>query len=427
MKLAQKLFLEALKASLENKKITWDFMIPEHIWKELLSMAELHKVLPLIFDAVNGCPAAEAMDRALFEHVRKRSMWEVVRQIQQTSRFLEIYRDLGENHIRALAVKGVICRQLYPNPDLRFSSDEDLLVEENSFMPAIEHLLQRNLQPFGMPDDFRHRICEFAEADEIGLLSEDHRCYIELHKNLFTASSEAYGSWNQYFADIFEDPLVMEVQGIKIYTPKPEKHLFYLICHALKHFLHSGVGIRQVCDMIMFANAYGTQIDWMQLVKWCEEIHAMKFTASIFMIGKKYLNFDEAKAGYPELWKQFVMDETALLQEILDSGIYGGSTMSRRHSSNITLEAAASKNRGENVGNLVLKTIFPKAPKLEHQYTYLKKHPYLLPVAWGERLLKYQREIVRRKEPCAIDAVRIGNQRMGLLKEYGILETEYGK
>lgn len=30
-------------------------------------------------------------------------------------------------------------------------------------------------------------------------------------------------------------------------------HLFYLICHALKHFYHSGFGIRQVCDILLFA------------------------------------------------------------------------------------------------------------------------------------------------------------------------------
>lgn len=425
MNLIQKLFLEALKASLENEKITWDFSISDHIWRELFSLAELHKVLPLIFDAVNGCPAAATSDSQLFEAARKRSISGMVLQIQKTSQFLEIFKMLSENHIRALVVKGVICRQLYPNPDLRCSSDEDLLVENDSFIPAMELLQQKKLKPLGMPEDFDQRIHEFAKAEEIGFLSEDRVTYIELHRRLFSESSEVYGNLNHYFDEIFEHCLCMEVQGVKVYTPEPGIHLFYLICHALKHFLHSGFGIRQVCDIVMFANVYGKEIDWQKLFEQCEEIHAQKFAAALFQIGKNYLNFDEVRAGYPKVWKEIQVEETDLLLELFDSGIYGDSSMSRRHSSNMTL--AAAESRGEKGGNPVLKTLFPEAKKLEHQYTYLKKRPYLLPVAWGGRLLKYRREITSGGDNQAVEAVRIGNQRIALLKKYGILDEDHGK
>lgn len=425
MNLTQKLFLEALKASLENKKITWDFPISDHIWKELFSLAELHKVLPLIFDAVNGCPAAEASDKQLFEAVRKRSISGMILQIQKTSQFLEICKELNENHIRALVVKGLICHQLYPNPDLRFSSDEDLLVDTASFLPAMELLQRKRLQPLGMPEDFWQRIHEFAGAEEIGFISGDKVTYIELHRRLFSESSEAYGSLNCYFDGIFENCMCMEVQGVKVYTPEPGLHLLYLICHALKHFLHSGFGIRQVCDIVMFANVYGKEIDWQQLFVQCGEIHAQKFAAALFRIGKNYLNFDEEGAGYPAVWREIPVEETDLLLELLDSGIYGDSSMSRRHSSNMTL--AAVEGRGEKFGNPVLKTLFPEAKKLEHQYNYLKKRPYLLPVAWGGRLLKYRRETTAEKNNRAVDAVRIGNQRIALMKKYEILDGDHGK
>lgn len=425
MNLTQKLFLEALKASLENKKITWDFSISDHIWKELFSLAELHKVLPLIFDAVNGCPAAEASDRQLFEAVRKRSISGMILQIQKTSQFLEICKELNENHIRVLVVKGLICRQLYPNPDLRFSSDEDLLVDTDSFLPTMELLRWKKLQPLRMPEDFWQRIHEFAGAEEIGFISWDKVTYIELHRRLFSESSEAYGSLNRYFDGIFENCICMEVQGVKVYTPEPGLHLFYLICHALKHFLHSGFGIRQVCDIVMFANVYGKEIDWQQLFLQCGEIHAQKFAAALFRIGKNYLNFDEEGAGYPTVWREIPVEETDLLLELFDSGIYGDSSMSRRHSSNMTL--AAVEGRGEKSGNPVLKTLFPEAKKLEHQYNYLKKRPYLLPVAWGGRLLKYRRETAAEKNNRAVDAVRIGNQRIALMKKYGILDEDHGK
>ena len=58
MELTYKLFLEALKASLTNEKVNWDFEIPMEVWQDLFRQAEVHKVLPLIFEAVYACPAA---------------------------------------------------------------------------------------------------------------------------------------------------------------------------------------------------------------------------------------------------------------------------------------------------------------------------------------------------------------------------------
>lgn len=108
-------------------------------------------------------------------------------------------------------------------------------------------------------------------------------------------------------------------------------HLFYLICHAFKHFLHSGFGIRQVCDIVLFANAYGKEIDWIRILQQCREIHADLFTAALFQIGQKYLTFDPSRAGYPQEWQEIQVDEQLMLDDLLEAGIYGDGTMSRKH------------------------------------------------------------------------------------------------
>lgn len=415
MQLQNKLFLEALKASLTNKKVNWDFEISLEIWRKLFALAEAHKVLPLIFEAVYDCPAVKYADENFFASIRRRSVSVMVLQIQKTSEFLKLYKHLQEQEIQPLVVKGIVCRQLYPNPDLRVSSDEDLLVDEKSFVEFVEILQSYGMRATNPP-------AEIEDADEIGFIDGNNVSYIELHKHLFAKSSEAYGDLNRYFADAFHNCVSMEVQGTVIYTLEPGAHLFYLICHAFKHFLHSGFGIRQVCDIVLFANAYGQQIDWQQMLCQCREIRADKFAAALFKIGKNYLVFDEEKAGYPQSWREIEVDETDLLLELLGSGIYGGTTMSRRHSSNMTLEAVAAQKRGERTGNTVMKTLFPSAKNLEGKYHYLQKRPYLLPVAWSERILKYHKETTTMKDNNAVETVKIGNQRIELLRKYGILE-----
>lgn len=216
--------------------------------------------------------------------------------------------------------------------------------------------------------------------------------------------------------------MVEDIQGIPFYTMGYTDHLFYLICHAFKHFLHSGFGIRQVCDIIMYANKYGSQIDWIEVLINCKEINADIFAAALFQIGSKYLVFDPDKAQYPNEWRKIKVDETAMLEELLSSGLYGDANMSRKHSSNITLDAVAAQKKGKKAKNLLLSSLFPSVQKLESRYPYLKKHPYFLPVAWCQRIWNYSKETKNMKDNNAADAMKIGNERIELMKQYGIIK-----
>ena len=276
------LFLEALKASLTNTTVTWTTPLSSEEWQSIFDLAESHKVLPLIFHAVYSCPAASSLDAGLFAAMKRRTLTLTLNQVQRTAEFLKLYEKLAEEGITPLIIKGLICRELYPKPDLRISSDEDILVPDEEFEKAIEILKSCGMKVKG----------ELTEGtSEAALISEKGSSYIELHRQLFTEDSKAYGELNAYFADCFDSKVSLNVQGTTVYTMEPGLHLFYLFCHAFKHFLHSGFGIRQVSDMIMFANAYGKYIDWATVLKNCKEIHADKFAVAIFTIGEKYLGF----------------------------------------------------------------------------------------------------------------------------------------
>ena len=414
MKQHEQLFLEALKASLDNKKVSWDFEIPQDTWRSLFELAIAQKVLPLIFEAVYACPAVRSTEFSFYNLVKRRCIENMLIQTKKTAEFLQVYQTLQENHVTPLVVKGILCRSLYPNPDLRASADEDLLVKENEFLQSMKVLESCGLHRTEPERDAK-------TADELGFLSEKGAAYIELHKSLFSTSSDLWSEMNGIFANIWEETVTVNVQGVDICTMEPTMHLLYLICHAFKHFIFSGFGIRQVCDIVMFANAYGAQIDWQWLFAQCEIIHADVFAAALFKIGKNHLNFDEEKACYPKEWFAAAPDEMNLLLELLESGIYGGATMSRKHSSTMTLEAVKAEREGKKKSHGVAASLFPKAKSLEGRYQYLKKHPYLLPVAWSERLVQYCMETYKQSENNAVDTVKIGRARIELLKEYGII------
>ena len=295
---------------------------------------------------------------------------------------------------------------------------DDQLIRPEDFRKCHDLLREYGMQTSEQDMDAE----ELESVYEVPYGKKGSLIYIELHKSLFPPESEAYGDLNRFFANVHEDAIDIRIDGTDIRTMGYTDHLFYLICHSFKHFLHSGFGIRQVCDIILFANEYGDAIDWEKVLRQCREIHADLFAAALFAIGEKYLTFDPEKAHYPKVWQEISVDETDMLMDLLDSGIYGNANMSRKHSSNMTLDAVAADKNGKKAGNTVLKSLFPSAKKLEGRYPYLKKHPILLPIAWTDRILKYRKETVAGGDNAAADSVKIGNQRIELMKKYGIIK-----
>lgn len=406
-------FLQILKAALSGEKAEPQNLSADE-WKKLFEMAETHKVFPMFYEAVFHLPELKEMDAQMLGNLKRQVVRQVMIQTVKTDQFLSLNRHLQEAGIKPLVVKGIICRNLYPNPDCRQSGDEDVLIRKEDFPKCHEAMLAFGMQ---MSDPEQDK----DAAYEVPYGKMGSPLYIELHKSLFPPESEAYGDLNRYFEHVFDRAAQEEIQGAKVYTLGYTEHLFYLICHAFKHFLHSGFGIRQVCDIVMFANVYGSKIDWEEVLKNCQEIHADVFAAALFRMGSNYLVFDPERACYPQAWSNIKVDETNMLHDLLSGGIYGGAQMSRKHSSNITLEAVAAQKQGRKAGNVWWSSVFPSAKKLEGRYPYLKKHPYLLPAAWAARILKYRKETAVIADNNASDAIKIGNQRIELMKEYGII------
>ena len=413
MDVTTKTFLAILKAAMANEQATPDREIEPEEWRKLFHMADIHNVLPLFYEAAYASISQRQENMPVLAAGKRHVRQQVMVQTLRTNEFWTLNEKLQAAGVKPLVVKGIVCRNLYPRPDHRQSSDEDVLIPAEQFERC-----HRVMTDFGM----QTTQTDLTDAYEIPYRKAGSPLYIELHKNLFPPESEAYGSLNRFFEGVFDRAIPEEIQGRTVYTLGYTDHLFYLICHAFKHFLHSGFGIRQVCDIILYANAYGSRIDWMQVLENCREIHAEKFTAAIFRIGARYLVFDPEQAAYPGQWQKIRVNEQPMLEDLLSGGVYGGAEMSRRHSSSITLDAVAARREGRKSKNAMLTSAFPPASKLEGRYPYLKKYPILLPAAWCSRLWTYSKETRNSRNNNIADALRIGRERMELMKEYGILE-----
>lgn len=408
-------FLEALKMHLsQSQRVDWQEKIEENIWRKLFQKASNQHVFPMVYDAVRGCPAFAASGQNLEPVCRRETVRRTILQVSKTEEFLKLYRYLNTKGIRPIVVKGIICRNLYPQPDYRMSGDEDLVILRKD-----RARLQEALRFYGM-----QAVGEDSQGTyDIPYKKSGSPLYLEVHQHLFPPDSVAYGGFNRLFNG-FEHRIIQEkINGVLIDTMGPDDHVLYLICHAFKHFMHSGFGIRQVCDLALYANHYGETIDWDRLWKQCKRIRANEFAAALLDIGQRYLGINLEKANLSANWKTVKVDSSALLEDLLSGGIYGAVERDRQHSSNITLAAVEAYRKGKKGKNPFVQSAFPPRKDLEKRYPILRKAPVLLPFVWGKRLFQYGTELKHSgRAESAVKSIQIGNQRVELLKKYHIID-----
>lgn len=371
-------------------------------WPAIFTLANQQKLLPILFEAARATPAA-GENAALFAVTKQQVIGQVLNQTVRSAEFADLYHKLRAAGLHPIVVKGQLCSRLYPLKDHRISADDDLLIPDGEFMACHEQLLTNGLTT-DTPVD------ELATADEVSYTKEGSPLYIELHRHLFDSAEDAHDELNHFFADL--NPVEMD----GLLTMPPHEHLLYLLLHAYKHFVRSGIGLRQFCDIGLWAWEYHDEIDWQRLHEQCESVHAATFAAAAFRIARDYLGID---FDLPMPWDASI-DVEPLLHDTLCGGVYGSNDLTRLHSSTVTLNAVKASRTGEK--SSVLRTVFPKREYLERRYPYLKKRPYLLPVAWVQRIAHYAREKQSGTDNSASGSIKLGKERIELMKRYGIMD-----
>ena len=349
---------------------------PDIVLRGMLKESISHHLFPITVDGLLSRKNETISAILRSKRVRELYRNEIIRQAQKTADFLLFYEYLASKGLHPVVMKGIICRSLYPQPEHRSSVDEDLLIDPSEFDSIHKAILAYGLEPVSTEDEIR-------TAWEVSYESREKHLYIEIHKMPFAMA--------------------------------PTDHIMYLVCHAYKHFLHGGVGIRQVCDLCMMAEKWDEGIDWETVRDKCEKVRIAKFAAGLFRIGERYL-----ECQMPPVFKDIAVDPDPLLRDILSGGLYGVEDLDRAHSALMTLDAVAADRAGRKK-RAVAGSVFLPLKSMSKKYPYLRKLPFLLPVAWVQRVVGYISEQKRTKSVDPSRTVQIGRRRIDLLREYDII------
>lgn len=342
-------FIKIVRAGLSGEKQS----IESGFETELLyNIAKRHRIMGLCFYGA-GLLGLDEDDTAM-QMLYKGALSELSVHEKQKTETENLFCELEKEKISYMPLKGYLLKELYRRPELRTMGDADILIKMEEY-PRIKEVMTR----LGF---------EFCHESSNELVWKKGKIFnIELHRALFP-------SYNREFLSLFGHPWSNAVKDNTEYRYKmlPEDEFVFNFTHFVKHYKLGGIGVKHLCDLwVMTQNK---KLDFAQIESKIEKLNLTEFYQNI----KKTLNYWFADGEADE--KTEIITKT-----VIKSGAFG----TRKSSQNAFALRLASENealKGKNKLAVWLFKIFPSAKYIEHKYPFLKKHKWLLPVAWIIRL-----------------------------------------
>ena len=396
-------FLKILKSVFDNQNA---LLLEKPVeWEFLSKTARKQNLLPLFFEAVSVREDYRNSD--VFEKDQMDTFTMVAAQIQRSNAFLEIYKRFTDQGIFPIVIKGIVCRQLYGNlGEHRPSSDEDLLIEIKDF-PKVKEILEEENYICRIPDVTERTL---KQIQEVSFYHPEKKLHLEVHTNIIGKESKERTRMNSLFQEVHHHGQMIQIDGVDIKVMEATDSLLFLVLHAYKHFRGRGVGIRQVMDILLYYKTYRQEIVLKEFQKALNTCRAENFWRDLLYIGNQHLGLCEEE---PEE----CCSPEELMRDMMHAGVFGGQEKSDSTAARINLMLEGSGRRQDSF-NALFRAAFPPKQVLLAGYPSLEDYPWIMPVIWVKRWIKFLRYTGKDVWKVSKEILEKSSARMELIKKY---------
>ena len=292
-------------------------------------------------------PLQDTVPEEVFARLKKAYQLECVRETAQQAFLKELRADFTAEGIDFMLLKGTHLKSLYPQPEMRFMVDMDVLVREKSIEKAKEILIKKGLAlHFDNGKDIVFQKKPFLTA--------------ELHRSLFQEDFFMY----PYFSAAWER--AEQADGTEYKMPANDLYV-YTLAHLAEHYLDAGSCFRPMMDLFLMEKTYADALDFDYINRQFAEIGIAEFAANVRRLTKA-------------MFEGAAHDDTLLLME---NYITLGPPVEN------AAEASKAAVTQKSKARRIFETLFPKYRHMALKYPLLKKLPVLLPIFWLIRIFQY--------------------------------------
>ncbi len=266
-------------------------------------------------------------------------------------------------NIPHIFLKGAVLKARYPEPYMRSMGDIDVLVNKTDHHAALTQLKRIG---FTITGDSRAHT---------NLLSPE-KMRVELHPELY---SSIHPKYDGLFHDVWSHAVLVDKQTHRF---TPDFELAYLTYHTIKHFYGTGVGLRTVLDIGLYAKHHENTIDSAAFRSFLKAHHLLTVFMNMLELSERCFSL----SAFDNLRKDHTMTDTlydGIIKHIFASGVHGKSASYNPFIGRVG--AARLKKQGRL--RFALTLLFPSYADMKATRGWLRS-PLLLPFAWAGRLMR---------------------------------------
>ena len=342
-------------------------------WDEVLKLSKSHQVEGIVYHQCKEFMPPDVL--RVFDSITSITLYYYA---NRRAALNEVIRKLKEKEISYVVVKGFSIAKYYPIPELRTMGDCDIIVHRKD-MPVTMNMM-RSLGYRGIDND---------KADSWECAK--NRMAFEIHDRLVSdvdfLKQEQERFFNEYDAYVVDGELDWNF------------HFLFLIIHLRKHFMNSGVGIRQFMDLaVLIQNCQ--ELDWSWIEGKLTDLELLRFTQICFKLLEKWFSVALLiNCNSVNIDRVFYEQVT---ERILNNGVFGKDDI--RNIGNFDRNVLI-KSEGWMVfrrARYLIRNVFPPYDYMRTypECNYVDGRPYLLVIAWVHRFFYYSkrknRNTVRR-------------------------------
>ena len=165
----------------------------------------------------------------------------------------ELFKDLNDNDISGVLVKGQGVAQCYEKPSWRMSGDIDILFDNENYFKARDYLFSLASSVDEEDKSRKH------QAIMIGhWLVELHGT---LHSRLLPSKMDDMSDEIQQYMFNYKRFRFWNLGEIEVTLPSADNDVLFVFHHILQHFFGGGIGLRQICDWCRVLWTYRDEIN----------------------------------------------------------------------------------------------------------------------------------------------------------------------
>ena len=250
------LCLDLLKAGLWGTEV--DVVENFNKWNKVLKTAKSQSVLCVVGQAIFQTEwTVQSLSPDLKAKLRSISVKNIVYGSALEHALVKVVELLRDNDIEVVLLKGQGNAQYYPEPFLRQYGDIDLYVGQDNYKAAY---------------DILKTVASDIDGDA-ELTKGKH-----FHMKMGTVFFDVHRFSGMYYLSGYNGKYHEEeikgltgnckqimFNGCPVNVPSNEFNAYYIFNHLFNHFLISGVGLRHLCDLMMFLHSNHGQLDLQEL------------------------------------------------------------------------------------------------------------------------------------------------------------------